>query len=289
MDQLIKALALNKQVRVYIANTLNTVNTAVVKHDLWPSATSVLGKVLTMASIMGAMLKNDAAITIKLNGNGYIGNVVVDATSRGTVRGYVDHPHVHFVNNRGGLNDEMTLGNHGMMDVIKDLKLKDLFTSSIEITGDIAKDFTYYFYESEQTKSIVCLSIEVETNNLASISGGLVIQLLPNASEDTISTLEKLVPLLNDFREQMRSSSLSDILSFLFHEDYEILETIPVSFSCPCSKENFRKALITLGTHNLEEIIQEDHQIETVCHYCGEKYLFNELEIKQLIKEIKNE
>ena len=287
MDQLIKALALNEQVRVYITNTIDIVNTAVRKHDLWPSATSVLGKVLTMGVIMGGMLKNDAAITIKLRGNGYLGNVVVDSNALGQVRGYVDNPHITFVNNNGGLNDEMAIGNEGMMDIIKDLKLKDLFTSSIEITGNIANDFTYYFYESEQTKSIVCLAIEVGTDNFVTISGGLVIQLLPNATEDVICELEQKISSLSQFRNLIKTESLENIIDFFFPNDYTILETMPISFHCNCSKESFAAGLKTLNVDVLNDILNTDHHIETVCHYCGEKYQFDESEIKQLIKEIK--
>ena len=287
MDQLIKALALNEQVRVYITNTIDIVNTAVRKHDLWPSSTSVLGKVLTMGVIMGGMLKNDAAITIKLRGNGYLGNVVVDSNALGQVRGYVDNPHITFVNNNGGLNDEMAIGNEGMMDIIKDLKLKDLFTSSIEITGNIANDFTYYFYESEQTKSIVCLAIEVGTDNFVTISGGLVIQLLPNATEDVICELEQKISSLSQFRNLIKTESLENIIDFFFPNDYTILETMPISFHCNCSKESFAAGLKTLNVDVLNDILNTDHHIETVCHYCGEKYQFDESEIKQLIKEIK--
>ncbi len=287
MDQLIKALALNEQVRVYITNTIDIVNTAVRKHDLWPSSTSVLGKVLTMGVIMGGMLKNDAAITIKLRGNGYLGNVVVDSNALGQVRGYVDNPHITFDNNNGGLNDEMAIGNEGMMDIIKDLKLKDLFTSSIEITGNIANDFTYYFYESEQTKSIVCLAIEVGTDNFVTISGGLVIQLLPNATEDVICELEQKISSLSQFRNLIKTESLENIIDFFFPNDYTILETMPISFHCNCSKESFAAGLKTLNVDVLNDILNTDHHIETVCHYCGEKYQFDESEIKQLIKEIK--
>ena len=65
------------------------------------------------------------------------------------------------------------------------------------------------------------------------------------------------------------------------------MEEREVSFKCPCSKENFSKALLTLGKEELQEIANEDHHIEAVCHYCGEKYNFDEEEINELIKNIK--
>lgn len=287
MDYLLKALVLNNEARVYLLSNKETVNTAIIKHDLWPGATSVLGKVLSLGQLMGSMLKGDEGLTIKINGGGSLGNIIVDGNSKGEVRGYVDHPHVSFVNNNGGMNDSYAIGTSGMIDVIKDLKLKDLFTSSIENTGNLADDFTYYFYESEQTKSVVSLAMLIDVDNTCKLSGGMIIQLLPNASENTISSIEQALKKYPSLNELLEKYTLEEILALLFPNDFEILEKMNVAFKCSCSKENFKRALITLGKKELEEILNEDHKIETVCHYCEEKYVFTEDDIKELIKEIK--
>lgn len=287
MDYLIKALILNNEARVYLLTNKDTVNTAIIKHDLWPGATSVLGKVLSLGELMGSMLKGDEALTIKINGGGALGNIIVDGNAKGEVRGYVDKPHVSIVNNSGGMNDYYAIGTSGMIDVIKDLKMKDLFTSSVENTGNIANDFTYYFFESEQTKSVVSLAMLIDVDNTCKLSGGMIIQLLPNASENTISTIEEVIAKYPSFNDLLEHYTLEDILSLLFPNNYEILEKMSVGFKCSCSKESFKRALITLGKKELEDIISEDHKIETVCHYCGEKYTFTEDDIKELIKEMK--
>lgn len=287
MDYLLKALVLNNEARAYIVSNTNTVNTAIEKHNLWPGATSVLGKTLTMGQLMGSMLKGDAALTIKINGmNGQLGNIIVDANSKGDVRGYVDNPHVSIVNNKGGMNDLYAIGTDGMIDVIKDLKLKELFTSSIECSGNLANDFTYYFYESEQTRSVVSLAMLIDVDNTCTISGGLIIQLLPNASEETIVYLENIIAKYPSLNDLLAKYSLEEIIDLLFKDNYEILEKNEVCFKCPCTKETFSKALITLGKDELTTILNEDHKIEAVCHYCGDKYTFDEQELKQLIKEI---
>lgn len=288
MDILKKALVLNKEARAYIISNKDTVNEAINRHNLWPGATSVLGKTLTIAQIMGSMLKGKEALTIKINGgNGQVGNIIVDANSKGEVRGYVDNPSVSIVNNSGGMNDYYAIGTEGMIDVIKDLKLKETFTSSVECTGNLANDFTYYFFESEQTPSVVYLGMLIDVDNTCKLSGGLIIQLLPNSSENTICYLENLIQEYASFNELLEKYSLDEILQLFFKDDYEIVEEREVSFKCPCSKENFSKALLTLGKEELQEIANEDHHIEAVCHYCGEKYNFDEEEINELIKNIK--
>ncbi len=289
MDNLIKALALNDEVRVYIVKNTETVNEAIEKHNLWPSSASVLGKVLTMGQLMGSMLKGEEALTIKLQGNGEVGKVVVDGNAKGEVRGFVDHPHVNFINNNGGLNDIYAVGNDGIIDVIKDLKMKDLFTSSVRLTGNIASDFTYYFSESEQTLSLVTLGITINTENKCDVSGGLIIQLLPNASEESISYIESKYDILNNFSNLLIGHTITDILNLIFDNKYTLLEEMNVSFFCPCSKDSFSRSLLTLGSKTLTEILNEDGKIDAECHYCGEKYHFDKTEIQSLIDEAKSQ
>ncbi|MBQ7275748.1 MAG: Hsp33 family molecular chaperone HslO [Bacilli bacterium] len=289
MDKLLKALALDDQVRIYIVNNTETVNEAIRRHDLWPSSASVLGKILTMGVLMGSMLKGEEALTIKLLGNGQIGRVIVDAQANGNVRGYCDNPHINFVNNDGGLNDIYTLGNDGMIDVIKDLKMKDLFTSSIRLTGNIASDFTYYFHESEQTLSLVSLGILINPENKCEVSGGIIVQLLPNATEEAISFLESKMDLFNNFSKSLLSKDLPEILDEIFDNKFDLLEEKETSFKCTCSKESYSRSLLTLGSKTLQELLDEDKGIDAECHYCGEHYKFNEDEIKALIEEAKKQ
>ena len=284
-DTCIKALALNETIRVYLINNTNTVNEEITRHNLWPSATSVLAKVTSVAQMMGLMLKNDAALTIKIAGNGSLGKVIVDCNALGEARGYVDHPDVNFVNNSGGLNDYYAVGTEGIIEVIKDLKMKDLFTSSVKLTGNLASDFTYYFFESEQTPSLVSLGVLVNEDNTCDISGGIIIQVLPNATDKEISYVESKANLLNNFSNLLKEKSHLDILKMLFEENFEILEEHEVCFKCNCSKETFSRSLLTLGSKTLKEIKDEDHKIEAVCHYCNNKYQFSEDEIQALIDE----
>ncbi len=82
MSKMIKALGLNEEVKIYISETTSVVNEAIKRHDLWPS---VLGKAMTIGLLMGGTLKQDQALTIKIDGNGPIGQVVVDANGHGEV------------------------------------------------------------------------------------------------------------------------------------------------------------------------------------------------------------
>lgn len=287
-NKLLKALAFDGRVRAYIVDTTGVTNEAINLHDLWPSAASVLGKTMTISLMMGAMLKGEEALTIKIDGNGPIGNVIVDSDSKGNVRGYVDHPHVHF-SKRSSLDDVTTLGYNGYIDVIKDLKLKDLYSSTIPIeTGDLAKDFTYYFAISEQTPSVVALGTIMNEDNTCKVSGGMIIQLMPDALESDIVYLENKYTVLNNFSNLLNTyDNLEDILKLVFEDSFQIIDTLDVRFHCGCSKEQFLSGIATLGGEEINDIIEKDGQAEVVCHYCNTKYLYTKDELTNLVKGLK--
>lgn len=287
MDKMIKALALNDEVRVYISSTTVLTNEAINRHDLWPSTASLLGKTMTVGLMMGGMLKNNEALTIKLNGNGPVGNVVCDSNAKGEVRGYVDHPHVHF-DRKGSLDEVTTLGVDGFLDVIKDLNLKKPFTSSVPLqTGDLAQEFTYYFTLSEQTPSLVSLGCKMNPENTCDVCGGIIIQLMPFASEETISFIESKVSLLSKMSSLLLENSLDDILKMIFENNYHIIETMDVCFKCPCSKEHFAGGILTLGQEEIKDLIDTKGEAEVICHYCGNQYLFNKKDLEEIYEESK--
>ncbi|MDD3999350.1 MAG: Hsp33 family molecular chaperone HslO [Bacilli bacterium] len=289
MDYIIKALARSRRVRAYLARTTKVTNEAIVTHDLWPSAASVLGKTLTIGLLMGAMLKGEEALTIKVDGNGPIGVVIVDSNAKGEVRGYVGNSHVHF-SRKGALDDVTTLGYNGYIDVIKDLKLKDLYSSTVPLTtGDLAKDFTYYFASSEQTPTLTSLGVIINEDNSAKISGGLIIQLMPDALEADIEFLESKTLMLSSFSELLNKyDDLESILQLIFGEDFKVLDKMAVTYHCDCSKDKFARGIASLSFEEIKDIIETDGKAEVICRYCRKQYLYSKEELEIIEKERKS-
>lgn len=288
-DILVKALALDDTVRVYVLKTTDLVNEAIRRCDTYPSASDCLGKALTVTCAMGAMLKGDEELTVKINGSGPIGNIICDSDATGAVRGYCDNPHVNFVNNNGGLNTVYTLGTDGLIEVIKDLKLKDFFTSSIPLqTGNLAYDFTYYFTVSEQTPSVVSLGSLFDVDNRAKVFGGVIIQLLPNCPEENIQYIESKLHLLNNLSQLLIDLDTTDILKMIFNDNFKVLDTLLPRFECKCSKEKLAASIATLGCDEIKDMIEKDHGCECVCHYCKEVYNFSEEELQNILDEVTN-
>lgn len=290
-DYLIKALAFDGQVRAYAVNSTETVGEAQRRHYTWPTASAALGRSMTAGVMMGAMLKGDNKLTIKINGGGPIGGIIVDSNAKGEVRGYVHHPQTHFdLNEHGKLDVRRAVGTDGMLMVVKDIGMRDHFTGQVPIvSGELGEDFTYYFASSEQVPSAVGVGVLVNPDNSILAAGGFIIQLMPGTDESTITKIENSIQSIPPVSKLIEKGLSPEELLFeiLGKENVKILETMPVSFQCTCSKERFGNAIISLGTEEIEQMIEEDGKAEAHCHFCNEKYLFSVEELEDLKNQAK--
>jgi molecular chaperone Hsp33 len=284
-DYLAKSLAFGGEIRIYAARTTMLVNEASQIVAAYPTAAAALGRTLTATVMIGSMLKGHETVTVRINGGGPIGTIVADADAHGKVRGYASNPHVHFQYNTGKLNVGMAVGRDGHLYVTKDLGLKDYFTGQVPLqTGEIGDDFTYYFTQSEQTPSAVGLGVLVSEENEVLAAGGFIIQVMPNASEEAISTLEKSLSQIKPVSDMIAAGMTpEDMITELVGEgNFKILETMPLAFECNCNKEKFMPGLISLGNKEIDDMINEDHGAETVCHFCMKRYQFSAEELEAL-------
>lgn len=292
-DYLIKALAFEGTIRAYAVNSTNAVAEGQRRHQVWPTATAALGRTMTAGLMMGAMLKGNDKLTVKVEGNGPAGPIVVDANAHGEVRGYITHPQTHFeLNENGKLDVRRVVGTEGMLTVVKDLGLRDFFTGQVPIvSGEIAEDFTQYFVVSEQVPSAVALGVLVNPDNTVKAAGGFIIQVMPGATDETITLLEKKLANIEPISRMIdRGLTPEEILNEVLGADQvEVLEKMDVAFKCNCSRERFGNAIIGLGEQEIREMIDEDGQAEAECHFCLEKYVYSKEELEGFIDEIRSQ
>lgn len=291
-DYLVRAIAFDGQVRAFATNTTETVAEAQRRHNTWPVVSAALGRSMTAAVIMGAMLKGDDKITVKIQGNGPIGPMVIDADAKGDVRGFVTNPHVHFdLNEHGKLDVRAGVGTEGTLTVVKDLGMRDMFSGQTPIvSGEIAEDFTYYFASSEQVPSSVGLGVLVNPDNTILAAGGFIIQLMPGCEDETIDEIEKRLSSIEPVSKMIEKGYTPEqILEAVLGEgNVQVLSELPVQFQCQCSKERFGAAIIGLGVGEIQEMIDEDGGAQAQCHFCLETYEFDKEELKGFINEIQS-
>lgn len=285
-DRLLKAMAREGRVRIYICDTTKLVQEAKDRHSLWPTASAALGRVLSVGCMMGSNLKSEKEkLTITINGGGPIGTIMVNARSDGSVRGFVGNGEMYYTyNDTGKLAVGMAVGTDGYLEVKKSMGLKEDFSGKVQlVSGEIGDDFAYYFQVSEQTPSVVSVGVLVGADTEIMAAGGLLIQMMPDALEEDIVATEELLKTLRPMSELLNEgNSLESILHSLY-EDVRILEERSVCFKCECSRERMEAALTTLSLEDLKAMAMEDHGCEITCQFCGETYNFSEEELLQII------
>ena len=259
--------------RAFAATTKNLVETARQHHNTSPVATAALGRTLTAGAIMGSMMKNDTdMLTIQIRGDGPIEGITVTADSHANVKGYVGNPDVMLPPKNGKLDVGGAVG-IGLLQVIKDMGLKEPYVGqTILVSSEIAEDLTYYFASSEQVPSSVGLGVLMNKDNTVRCAGGFIIQLMPFATEETISQLEE---------------NLKDVTSVTDFLDKGYTDTIPTQFYCNCSKERVEQAVASIGKKDIQEMIDEGKDIEVKCHFCNTAYNYTVEDLKNILKRSK--
>mgnify|MGYP004637855983 FL=1 len=282
-----KFLAHVDMVKISCADTTDIVEEARKVHGLNPTPTAALGRVLTMGTLMGTMMKNETdRLTLQIIGDGPLGSILVSAKSNGDVKGYVSNPMAEAeVKPNGKLNVSAIVGK-GELRIIKNIGIGEPYVGTVPLqTGEIAEDFAYYFATSEQIPTVVSLGVLVNKDGTVKRAGGYIIQALPDTPEEILVLIEKRVKESKSITEMLESGMSLDEIATYVSDDLNtfLVEDIKVQWKCDCSKERMEKAIISLGKKEIEELAK-DENVETVCHFCNKKYNFTKKEILKLVE-----
>lgn len=283
-DYAIRGMVLDNNARVLGVQTTQSFQKLAKMLTTTPCASAALGRTISITTLIGMMQKNDNKVTTVIDGDGPLGKIYAQYLGNGRYRGYVDHPHVDIlINDQEKLDVKGVVGTHGTLSVIINQGLKnDYHGTSPLVSGEISEDFTYYFASSEQTPSIVSAGVLVNEYNKVISSGALIVQLMPEATEEVIQQLEKKIDQFNNLSHQLLDKNISTVINNIF-EDFEQLSQQDIVFDCTCSREEMYWKITSLSLADLEEIKKEDKQIEAVCPWCNSKYIFNEDDLAKII------
>ncbi|WP_134685198.1 Hsp33 family molecular chaperone HslO [Brevibacillus migulae] len=288
-DYLVRALGYGGHVRAFAARTTNIVEEIRRRHDMWNTATAAMGRTLTATTMMGAMLKGDERIAVKIKGGGPIGQIIAEANADGEARAYVTNPHVHFeLNEKGKLDVRRAVGTEGYLQVVKDLGMREPYEGSSPIvSGEIGEDFTYYFVSSEQTPSAVGVGVLVHPDERYVLAaGGFILQLMPATPEHVIEEIEKQMANLPQVSRMIGEGLTPEEIIGKVLKDPQILSRTEIHFVCTCSEEKVGDALVSLGKEELSSMIEEQGEAEIHCHFCNERYHFDKESLVKMREEM---
>lgn len=275
-------IATAEGVRIYAITTKNLVQEAADRHHTSHLATAALGRAMSGALMLAATMKDGERIFLKLKGDGPMGEVVAEAQGT-SVRGYVGEPDVFMPLKNGKLDIGGALG-QGTITLTRYLQNGESFTGHAELAdGEIATDITNYLYMSEQTPSSVALGVLVDKDGKVLAAGGYFIQAMPGCDEEVLEKLGNNVAVTPYVTQLLELGYTPEkIIEVLARGlEFDIKESMPVKFSCGCSKDKILNMLAALSQEDID-YLTEQPDTEVHCQYCNKVYHFSSEELKQL-------
>ena len=287
-DYIVRAGAADSAIRAFAVTSKGIVEEARRRHNTSPVVTAALGRLLTGGVMMGVMMKGEKdLLTIQVKSGGPMRGMTVTADSGGHVKGYPLTADVMLPPNSKGKLDVGGAVGPGIMNVIKDMGMKEPYIGQTVLqTSEIAEDLTYYFAISEQVPSSVGLGVLMNKDNTVKQAGGFIIQLLPFTDEKVIDALEKKIGEISSVTDLLEQGHTpASLLEYILGDfGLEITEKIPASFSCNCSRERVEKAIASLGKKDLKEMIAEGKPVEVKCDFCNTAYTFSVEDMKAVLR-----
>lgn len=292
MDKLIRGNSTDGSIRVFTAITTDVVNEAHRIHQTSATVSAALGRLLTAGAILGSQLKSEQdSLTLQINGDGPVGIMTVVSNARSEVRGYVSNPIADLPPNSKGKLDVSGIIGQGFLSVIRDLDLKEPYIGRTPlISGEIAEDLTYYYAKSEQIPTAIALGVLVDTDLSVKAAGGYMIQLMPEATDETADRLTEIVENLPPVTDMIMNNMSAEDIAFAVTDGFDMvleLNSPSPEYKCNCSRDRMERALISLGKKELSDIIEEQGNAEMTCRFCDNVYEFSKDELITLMEKAK--
>lgn len=287
MSKIVTALAHNKHIRMMAIDSTSLVRDAVKAHQLAPTSSAALGRVLSIASLMAAQLKNEnEMLSINILGSGVIRQIRVDACQNGNIVGFVDRKDVMLINETTHKLDVGAAIGSGTLTVARSLGLKDEYQSTIDlVTAEIGDDFALYFAQSEQLPSAVSVGVLVNPQGEVVAAGGLLIQMMPGHDETDVNTAQHVVDHLKPISQIFAEGMQVDELVLALFEDAEIVNEQTAQFKCHYDRQALKDVLLTLSKEDLVELIEAGDGVDLECHYCSSVTHFSNAELEMMLVE----
>ena len=264
----------------------NLSNEIAARHGAAPTAAVALARGLMGGALMGALLKVGQRLAMKLEGDGPLGKILVEADAYGRLRGYVGDKTLNLPLVAGQHNIVSAVGQFGFLTIVKDVKLPHLVDSVVPLqTATVDADLTFYLNQSEQIPSAVEIGVLADADGTITAAAGFLIQALPPYEEATIQRIISRIQNMPPIEQLLGEGFMpEDLLALLFTGlAYEVLEKRPLSFRCTCSPERSEQALINLGREELANLLETEGEAEVDCHFCGNQYLFNAEDLELIL------
>ncbi|KAB2891337.1 MAG: Hsp33 family molecular chaperone HslO [Desulfobulbaceae bacterium] len=285
-DYLQRAISDSGRFFVFACDTTQLVSEACRRHDVGPTAAAALGRALTGAALLAALLKDDQSVMLRFEGNGPLGKIITEGGHAGWVRGYVAEPKAEVPLRGGKIDVAAGLGRAGFLTVTKDIGMERKYQGTIQLyTSEIAEDIAYYLSESEQVPSAIGIGVHLQPDGSIAASGGFLVQALPPADEQLVTTIERQIGGLGSISELFRRGTSPEVLiRLLFAEvPYHLTGATQLTYNCSCSREKMGRAVFSLGNDEINYLLASEEGVEVQCEFCRDSYRFAREDLEKML------
>ncbi len=286
------ASAANGTVSLVAGITTQAVREAQQRHQLAPTASAAVGRLITGAALLGASLGERERLTLQVNGDGPIGKVVADSWSLGNgrvaARAYARNPGADIPLNERGKFDVAGVVGSGQLQVTKSYEVGQPYNGIVPLeSGEIGDDIAAYLANSQQIPSVVALGVLANPDGIVA-AGGIIAQLMPGADDATIATLERNSRLMPAVTQQIVAGAGCETLLAAITASLELklFREYSVEFDCRCTREKVESALLGLGRDELTKMASEQPQTEAICEFCKRQFVLSASEVHDLASRL---
>ncbi len=283
MDSVSKWFLCDNRVILTVAKTQDIVNKAIKIHSLSVTTSAVLGRMLTMGVLMGVKLKKETDnITAVIDGDGGTGKIMTVAKNNGKIKGYIENPTLDLMPNSKGKIDVGGAVGKGKLRVIFNAGMGNPYIGEVNlVSGEIAEDFAAYYAISMQQPCAIALGVLMNPDCSCISAGGVLIEMMPDATEDDIEKMEEITKQISDFSRIIESMTCDEFVSKYFSKSNPTkYEELTPEYKCDCSLAKMRSTIKGLKTSDIDDLFAKQEEIEVICHFCGKKHKFKKEDIK---------
>ena len=291
-DRIVTATAADGSFSIVAGVTTELVRRTQARHELSPTASAALGRLVTGTALLGASLKGKERLSLQVAGDGPLRGMAADvsllAPQRLGARGYARNPMADVPLNAAGKFDVGGVVGAGSLQVTRSFEVGQPYGGIVPlVSGEIGDDIASYLANSEQIPSIVALGVLANPEGIKA-AGGAIAQVMPGADERTIAMLEERARTIPPVTSQIDAgatpediaASLAGPLELRFRSEFEI------AFACRCTRDRVKLALMALGRDELLAMSRDKDHTEAICEFCKERYELSGDEIADLIAQL---
>jgi len=283
------------RLRGALFNGSTFVNQLRAQHNLGILETMILGQASMCGALTIPMMKDMENTVIKYEGDGPAEGFSIEVNSSGFVRSYLYNEHIPITKplENWDLSEFLGKGTLTFSRIHKDDKYPQ--SSSVEVdTGNIAKNFAWYYQQSEQINTAFSTGVQFDKQGNVIGAGAMYIQVMPekggygrlgeqledshsdkNADAELMQKVEwafQAAPSLGQWFSENNNDR--DLIYGLFREfNPSVTLNRDVIFDCNCNEENFVNYLKNMPKAELEDLKKNGPDpVEIVCRHCGSVY-----------------